>query len=338
MRMREITRMTLWIDELITSQVRTVGISGHTGPDGDCVGSCMGLYLYIKKNFPDVRTDVFLEQIPRELCIIKDTDRIRTDFRTDVGSYDLFFVLDCEKERTGKAEPICDAAKQIVNIDHHISNKGGDGISMIVPEASSVCELIAGVIDVEKADRDIAMALYAGIVTDTGLFHYSNTSPETMRVAARLMEFSFDHSALAEHIYLERTYNQNRTMGEMLAESRLYLDGRCIVASITRERMEREQITKDDLDQIVSQMNLTVGVECAVFLYETEENRKKISLRSKGKVNVSEIAQQFGGGGHVRAAGCTTDGRIDEIIARLLPMIGTQLMEYDRTHAEGVPA
>ena len=330
--------MTLRIDELITPQVRTVGISGHTGPDGDCVGSCMGLYLYLNRNYPDVRTDVFLEQIPRELRIIRDTDRIRTDFQTDVGSYDLFFVLDCEKERTGAAEVICDAAKQIVNIDHHISNKGGEGTNLIVPGASSVCELIAGVIDIEKADRDIAMALYTGIVTDTGLFHYFNTSPETMRVAARLMEFRFDHSALVEHIYLERTYNQNRAMGEMLAESSLYLDGRCIVAFMTRERMEREHITKDDLDQIVSQMNLTAGVECAVFLYETPEKRKKISLRSKGKVNVAEIAQRIGGGGHVRAAGCTTDGRIDEIIARLLPMIGTQLMENECTCGNEVPS
>ncbi|MBR0171587.1 MAG: bifunctional oligoribonuclease/PAP phosphatase NrnA [Lachnospiraceae bacterium] len=330
--------MGFLIDELITEQVRTVGISGHTGPDGDCVGSCMGLYLYLNRNYPDIRTDVFLEPIPRELRIIKDTDRIRTDFETDVASYDLFFVLDCEKERTGKAEAICDAAKQIVNIDHHISNKGGAGINVIEPDASSVCELISGAIDIERADSDIAMALYTGIVTDTGMFHYSNTSPDTMRTAARLMEFRFDHSSLVEHIYLERTYSQNRTMGEMLAESRLYLDGRCIVASITRERMEREQITKDDLDQIVSQMNLTAGVECAVFLYETPEGRKKISLRSKGRVNVSGIAQQIGGGGHVRAAGCTTDGEIDEIVARLLPMIGTQLMEYDRAHAEEVPA
>ncbi|MBQ4417211.1 MAG: DHH family phosphoesterase, partial [Butyrivibrio sp.] len=180
--------MGFLIDEQITEQVRTVGISGHTGPDGDCVGSCMGLYLYLNRNYPDVRTDVFLEPIPRELRIIKDTDRIRTDFKTDVGSYDLFFVLDCEKERTGKAEAICDAAKRIINIDHHISNKGGTGISLIEPDASSVCELIAGAIDLKKADRDIAMALYAGIVTDTGMFHYSNTSPDTMRIAARLME------------------------------------------------------------------------------------------------------------------------------------------------------
>lgn len=317
--------MAVWIDDLITDKVKTVGISGHVSPDGDCVGSCMGLYLYLKKNYPGVRADVFLENVPAELKIIRDTDIIKTDFKTDVEAYDIFFILDSEKGRTAGAEALFDRAHLKVNIDHHVSNKGNGDINHIVPTASSVCELMAQVMDIEKMDTDIATALYTGIVTDTGMFHYSSTSPETMRIAARLMEYGFDHAALVEHVELERTYKQNVTCGRMLAASDLVLDGRCITASLTIEEIRNEQIAHEDMDYVVSQMNLTAGVECAIFAYETEDGHVKTSLRSKAKVNVASIAEAFGGGGHIRASGCTTKGKAKDVIAQMLPYVEAQL-------------
>ena len=104
------------IDQLVKG-AKTIGISGHIRPDGDCIGSCMGLYLYIKKNFPKIRVDVFLETIPPEFEFIKDIDAVRSDFETDVDSYDLFFSLDCSKDRLGDAEKYFDAAKKTVNIE-----------------------------------------------------------------------------------------------------------------------------------------------------------------------------------------------------------------------------
>ena len=111
------------IDELM-NEVRTVGIGGHIRPDGDCVGSCLSMYLYIKKNYPDVKATVFLEKIPPELMFIKDAELVNNDFSTDVESFDLFIALDCGKERLGDAEKFFDNAKRTVNIDHHVSNEG----------------------------------------------------------------------------------------------------------------------------------------------------------------------------------------------------------------------
>ena len=315
----------LKIDELITDDIKTVGIAGHMTPDGDCVGGCMALCLYLEKNHPSLRVDVFLEPVPDELHIIKGTEKIRTDFATDVDVYDLFFVIDTAKDRTLQAEAYFDNAKKRVNIDHHVSNRGCGDINLIVPGASSVCEVLYGTMDVNQMDDDIAMALYIGIVTDTGIFHYSATTPETMRVAARLMEFSFDHSDVIEHVELARTYSQHRALGMMLTEAKLYLDGKVISAYMDKQRMEEEHLRKEDLDQIVSKMNLTKGVECSVFFYDTKDGRKKVSLRAGKHVNVSVIAEQFGGGGHVRAAGCTTDGEAEDILAKILPMIEEQL-------------
>ena len=316
----------LKIDELITNDIKTVGIAGHMTPDGDCVGGCMALCLYLQKNHPALRVDVFMEPIPDELHIIKGTDAIRTDFQTDIDSYDLFFVVDTANDRILQAGELFDKAKKRVNIDHHVSNSAGCGdINHVIPGASSVCEVLYGTMDTGKMDADIATALYIGMVTDTGIFHYSSTSPETMRVAARLMEFGFDHSEVIEQVQLTRTFSQHRALGMMLTEAKLHLDGRVISAYMDMERMKEEHLRKEDLDQIVSQMNLTAGVECSVFFYDTADGRKKVSLRAGKHVNVATIAEQFGGGGHVRASGCTTDGTVDEILSRILPLVRAQL-------------
>ena len=169
--------------------VKTVAIAGHVRPDGDCIGSSMGLYLYFQKNYPDVRVDVFLEDIPEEFLFIKDADKINHTFTTDVESYDLFICIDCEKGRTGEAEKIFDAAKKTINIDHHISNTGTGDVTYIVPTSSSACELAYDVMDKDKLDINIAQALYTGMVTDTGVFKYNSTSPKTYEIAGKLISY-----------------------------------------------------------------------------------------------------------------------------------------------------
>ncbi|MBQ8030448.1 MAG: DHH family phosphoesterase, partial [Butyrivibrio sp.] len=167
------------IDQLI-GNAKTIGIAGHVRPDGDAIGSSLGMYLYLKKNYPETRVDVFLEKVLPELTFISGSDKVKTDFATDVESYDLFIVVDCSKDRIGDAEKFFDAAKRTINIDHHISNPGtGDDI-YIVPDASSACELVYDTLDPSRINVEIAKALYTGMVTDTGVFKYNNTSPKTM--------------------------------------------------------------------------------------------------------------------------------------------------------------
>ena len=312
------------IDE-IRPEAKTIGISGHIRPDGDCIGACMALYLYLKKKRPGVRVDVFLQTIPQNYKFIKGVSDVRTYFRTGIDSYDLFFALDCNKERLGDAEPFFDAAKYHVNIDHHISNKGTGDECLIDPAASSTCEMVYRVMDEEAIDTDIAEALYTGIIADTGVFRYSCTSPETMRVAAKLMEFDFDFSALVDHSFYEKTYLQNQILGRALLESMLLLGGKCIVSVIDRATMDFYHALPSDLDGIVSQMLMTSGAEVSVFMYETDTLEFKVSMRSKGHVDVSKIAELFGGGGHVRAAGCNMQGTQHDAINNLIRFIKNQL-------------
>ncbi len=312
------------IDEVLKG-VKTVGITGHERPDGDCVGSCMGMYLYIKKNYPQIRADVFLEEIPPEYRFIKDTDKVHSDFQTDIEVYDLFICLDSGKERTSGAEKLFDAAKRTVNIDHHMSNKGTGDELYIVTNASSACELVYDTLDQDKIDVDIAKALYTGMVTDTGVFKYNNTSPKTMEVAAKLISYGFDFGSLIDHVFYEKTYIQNQILGRALLESILLMDGRCIVSVVSKQTMEFYEAGSNDMDGIVNQLLLTVGVDCAIFMYEKAPLEYKVSLRSNGAVNVAEIAEILGGGGHVRAAGCTVSGTQHDVINNITKYIHKQL-------------
>ncbi len=308
----------------------TIGIGGHVRPDGDCVGSAMGLYLYLKKACPESRVQVFLEKPAEIFSCIAGLDEIHADFATDVEVFDLFIALDTSKERLGGAEKYFDEAKKTVNIDHHISNKGSGDVNYIMPKASSTSELIYNVIE-DKAliDEEIAKALYIGMMHDTGVFQYSNTSPDTLKAAAELISYGFDFSSLIDETFYEKTYIQNQILGRALLESILFMDGRCVVSMVDKKTMDFYRAVPADLEGIVNQLRNTRGVECAIFMYQTNILEYKVSLRSNGGVDVAKVAEFFGGGGHVRAAGVTMPGTFHDIVNNLSGRIAEQLREKE---------
>ena len=304
----------------------TIGISGHVRPDGDCIGSAMGLYLYLKKACPMATVQVMLEEPADVFNCLKGIDEIHTDFSTDVDTFDVFIVVDAEKGRTGEAEKYFDKAKKTINIDHHISNSGSGDINYIVPDASSSSELVYQVIgDKSMLDTEIAKALYMGIVHDTGVFQYSNTSPETLKIAAKLVAYGFDFSKLIDETFYEKTYVQNQILGRALLESILFMEGKCVVSMVDKKTMNFYQAKPHDLEGIVNQLRNTKGVECAIFMYQTDTLEYKVSLRSNGKVDVAKVAAFFGGGGHVRAAGVTMQGTFHDIVNNLSAQIAQQI-------------
>ncbi len=305
---------------------KTIGISGHIRPDGDCVGSCMGLALYLRKMMPDARVDVFLDDFSESLRRnIAGSGSINTEYDTDVDRYDVFICLDCEKTRLGDALPLFSAAADTINIDHHVSNLGCGRVNYIVPGASSTCELIYDVIDEDMIDTEIAKNLYIGMMTDTGVFKFSNTSRRTMEIAGRLIDFGFDFPRIIQEVFDERTYVQQQILGRALLESVQLMGGKCIFSVIDRKLMQFYNATGSDLDGIVSALVNTKGAECSIFLYETLPMTYKVSMRSNGGVDVARIAVKFGGGGHMRAAGATISARYRDIINSLTAEIEEQL-------------
>lgn len=310
------------IDEI--KDAKTIGISGHVRPDGDCVGSVMGLYLYLKNELPDAQIDVYLEKPAAVFGCIAHIEDIKSEFNTKI-TYDVYFALDSNDERLGSALPIYRRAVKKINIDHHISNKGCGDVNIIEPDRSSTAELLYDLMNPQKIDENIAVAIYLGMVHDTGVFRYSNTSPHTLQIAAELIKFGFDFPKLVDETFFEKTYVQSQIMGRAVLESVRFLDNKCIVSAVNRKMMQFYQADAKDLDGIVNQLIAVKDIECAIFMYETGTLEYKISMRSKGKVDVSRVAVKFGGGGHVRAAGCTMNGTYHDNINNLSKEIAEQL-------------
>ena len=310
-------------------------ISGHIRPDGDCVGSCMATYLFLKKTMPKADIRIFLEQPADIFSCIQDFDLIDTTFQMEAEP-DVFIALDCEKTRLGEAEKIFDKAKKTINIDHHISNEHGCGdVNYIDPKASSASELVYDVLDKQYLDEEIAKAIYIGMIHDTGIFQYSNTSPKTLQTASHLISYGFDFPALISSTFYEKTYIQNQILGRALLESILFMDGRCVVSMIDKKTMAFYNADSHDLEGIVSQLRNTRGVECAIFMYQTGTLEYKVSLRSAGIIDVARVAAFFGGGGHIRAAGVTMQGTFHDIVNNLSAQIALQFEENaDKKEAE----
>lgn len=314
----------LMLNEILKDAV-TIAIGGHIRPDGDCVGSSMGLYHYIKDNYSDKKVDVYLEEMPDKFYCLKSTEDIRHEAPKNM-QYDLFISLDCgDKERLGFSAPLFDQAKRTYCIDHHVSNTGFAQAEYTEPDASSTCELVYQLMDDERISLAAAEALYLGIVHDTGVFQYTSAAPSTFRMAAKLLEKGVNGARLIQDTYYEKTYAQNQILGRTLLESILFMDKTCIASYITKKTMDFYGVSAKDLDGIVSQLRVTKEVEVAIFMYELETNVYKVSLRSKDKVDVSKVAQYFGGGGHKKAAGLTMAGTYYDVLNNLSGRIEIQM-------------
>lgn len=305
-----------------------IAITGHVRPDGDCVGSCLALYQYLQKRIPQALVKVYLEQPAEIFAEIEGFDRIDSQC-ADTEPYDVFFVLDSVPERI--MEPVrklYEQARKTINIDHHISNTGACDRFYIVPDASSTAELIYELIDEEALDADLAKAIYIGIIHDTGVFQYSNTSPRTMEIGARLISYGFDFPRLVQETFYQRTYVQTQVLGRVLLESIRFMDGCCIVSCLDRKTMDFYNVDNKDLDGIVNHLRNIKGIHCAIFMHQTDVLEYKVSLRSDDWVDVSRVASYFGGGGHMRAAGCTMKGTFHDCVNNLSLHIKEQIGNY----------
>ena len=318
-----------FVKELNTlfTQASRIAISGHIRPDGDCVGSCMGLYHYINNNYNldnNKQIDVYLEEVPETFLYLLDSDKIQTEAKET--SYDLFVSLDCGSiDRLGPFDATFQQAKTTVNIDHHISNTLFARYNHVEADASSTCEVLSAMFEESQIDLASATALYTGIIHDTGVFKHANTKRRTMELAGMLLSKGVDNTKIILESFFEKTYVQNQILGRCLLESMLVLQEKVIISTVNRKQMEFYSATNSDLDGIIDKLRETKGVEVAVLIHETDLGEYKVSMRSNGDVDVSKIATYFGGGGHIRAAGCSMKGSIYDVINNLNLHIENQM-------------
>ena len=312
----------MMIDDLLGTAKR-IAITGHTRPDGDCTGSCLGLRSYLLDLDAGLTVDVYLEPVPAAYDMLKGFETV--SLYTE-GEYDLCFVLDVsERARLGKNVSLLDHVSRVVCIDHHVTNQGFGGQDFIMPESAATCELLFDMMKEEQISLETAECLYLGIIHDTNVFKNSNTTCHTMAVAGALMAKGVNQTRIINDSFYVKTYLQNQLLGLALMKSLIFCDGRCIVSVISRKTMDFYQATHADLDGIVEQLRITKGIECAIFLTEIQFRQYKVSMRSNESVDVSAVAAYFGGGGHIRAAGCTMEGSFYDVVNNLSEQIVKQL-------------
>ncbi|MCR5269162.1 MAG: DHH family phosphoesterase [Lachnospiraceae bacterium] len=304
---------------------KRIGITGHVRPDGDCVGSCLALQKYIRNAKGDADVRVFLEQPPMVFSYLCGFDEIDSTFTAD-ETFDVFIALDAgDIDRLGEAKDLFLASPKRLCFDHHLRNKGYAMLTDVDSDASSTAEVLYVHFEKPYIDREVAEALYTAIVHDTGVFQHSSMGQSTFGIVGELVGYGFDAAKIISETFYEKTYVQNQILGRALLESMIFMDGRCIASCVDKKMMDFYGVSSEDFDGIVNQLLVTKGCEVAIFMYQTGTLEYKVSMRSKGKVNVAEVASFFAGGGHARAAGCTMMGTYRDVLNNLSMHIEEQL-------------
>ncbi len=303
----------------------SIVILGHLRPDGDCVGSCLGVYNYIYDNYPDKTVDIYLDEFKQEFMFLRGADEILHEKQERV--YDLCISLDSgDLERHGEFEVYFHEARRTMCVDHHISNLGFGDVCFLKTECSATAEAIFTLLDEDKIGMECAECLYLGIVHDTGVFKYTNTTRQTMEIAGILIEKGARSPLVIDGTFYKKTFKQNKMLSKALDAAFLMFEGKVIVSCLTKDIFDENDATNLDTDGVVDALRITEGVECALWMYEyPKKGTFKCSLRSNDIVNVNLIACRLGGGGHIRAAGCEVEGDKDTIILKVTDMIKEQL-------------
>lgn len=297
-------------------------ITAHVRLDGDALGSELALYLMLK----DLGKEAVIynqDATPEHYRFLPAAEHIVHDLK-HIERYDVGFVLDCsELDRVGKISADVVRIKTLINIDHHVSNGGFCKLRLLDPKASSTGELLYRLMRKMqvKMTKDICTNLYAAILTDTGGFRYSNTHQETLRAAGDLVEGGADPQWISENIYESDPPAKLQLLSKVLKTLTLDMETRTASLTVTRKHLQDAGASMEHTDGFIDIPRTVKGIDIAMLYTQMGEKQFKLSLRSKGKVNVEKIARQFGGGGHVNAAACRIDGHIDEIKQRVLEAV-----------------
>ena len=304
--------------ELIESK-RRFAITSHIRPDGDSLGSSLGLYWLLRALDKDAEV-IMRDAVPHAYRKLPGSDAVRVTPRVD-RQYDAVFVIECSDiTRPG----LIDLERQfVVNIDHHSTTALFGDINWIDSTASAVGEMIYNLCKAlgVRVTREIAECVYTALITDTGSFHYSNTSERTFKVASELVRAGVKPAKVSQAVFANYPWSKLELLAEVLTTVKRDPSGRVAWLAQTQEMQERARATDEDGDGFVNYPMSCGDVEACAFFKETAPGIYRVSLRSKCDVNVARIAERFGGGGHRNAAGCTFNGTWDEAereVVRLL--------------------
>jgi phosphoesterase RecJ-like protein len=300
-------------------------------PDADALGSMLGLSAFLRSRGVETVCSYPNEPLhpPRWASWLPGAEDLVAvkDFPKQPA---VMVTCDCAAfDRLGALGPVSERAGEVIWIDHHRSNDGLGTIALVDPDASSTCEMVVRLIDAMGGGMgdDTALCLYAGLVTDTGKFQYEATTPETLRVAARLREHAFDHSGLVQALYEDNPEAYLRLVGTALDRIDRVEDADLVWTYLTQSDLRDAGIRPGETEDLIDVVRTARDVDVAAIVKQQQDGRFKVSVRSRGGHDLSAIAATFGGGGHRLAAGYTSAHGPAETIARLATALRAQHAE-----------
>lgn len=298
-------------------------VTTHVRPDGDAVGSSVALSLFLRNLGKEV---VFAleEPLDKKYAFLSETSRVEV-WQEDkpVPSVDVAFVLDSgDISRIGEIQSWLGSAI-VVNIDHHKDNTLFGSLNWVDATASSVGEMLVRWLG-GKVKGEIAQALFLSLATDTGFFRFSNASPSVYRMAASLLERGASQTRVYEHIYQNRPFGFLLLLERLLGHLELHHDGKLCIGYVSFEDMKETNCY--DTEGLLEYLALIERVEVYVLLKEKEKGKISVSFRTRGSYDMSELAREFGGGGHTKAAGCFLEGDIHSWRKQILEATARYMM------------
>ncbi|MCG2704462.1 MAG: bifunctional oligoribonuclease/PAP phosphatase NrnA [Candidatus Omnitrophica bacterium] len=300
-------------------------ITSHINVEGDAIGSEIGIYYMVKqlgKNAIMVNSD----PVPDRYKFLPSWNKIIVGNNIGAKDYSNVIIVDCPTvERSGKIASLLNAPGEkinIINIDHHVSNKNFGDFNWVEPDASSCGEMIYKLyreMGLNITD-DIATVLYVSILTDTGSFRYDSTTSETHKICGDLIKLGIKPAKIAEKVYETKDIGDMELLAKALGTIKVTKNGKIAYICVTKQMMEEAHATPDRTDGFINFARAIEGTEISIFFREDLENAQSIHVgfRSKGSANVNVLASKFGGGGHPKASGCVVKEPLDKAIIKVL--------------------
>lgn len=305
------------------AEADSVALACHVGPDGDALGSMLGLAVAASNAGKEVVASFgspFV--VPPSLSFLPTGHLVPPgDFPRAPG---LLVALDAgSSDRLGELSPVASDAEVVVVIDHHVTNEGFGDISVVDPSAAATGELVYEILETLgwEITPEVALCLHTALVTDTGRFTYANTTPETLRIAADLVESGAEPDVIGRHVYEEEPFGYLKAVAVAMGRAALDPDLRVVSTSVTDDDLKAAGIDWGDTENLIDLLRLAVEADTAVLAKGHDDGKVKVSMRSRGDTDVGALAAAMGGGGHRLAAGFTVEDEVDSVLESVLGVI-----------------
>lgn len=304
-------------------KAKKIVILTHENPDGDAIGSSLGMYIALRKM--EKEPDIIIPELPRVYNFLPEIENVKKEGQKE--PYDLAIALDCAtiKMLNGWANYFEDA-KVKVTIDHHGTNTMYGDYNYVNPDAPACAQTLISIIQYfgVEIDKKIGTSLLTGIITDTGGFQYQSTTPETFEFAAELLQTGVNVSDIYKRVMNTMTKANFELRKRAIERMEFFKEGKIAFTYVTKEDIEEANAETGDFEGIVEEGRNIEGVEVSIFLRETQKGFK-VSLRSNDYVNVSDVCLLFGGGGHIHAAGCTIAQSLEQVKEKIVNEVNVHI-------------